>query len=204
MNADKKPWPFDQPRNCVTFTTRYVMNGSEGILGVYHDADDHGWQFIGPTAGNADNGVLVCLHEIVSTDPSVMEVGDLNPGWCAIRSAPGAPWKRRVNIRELSREEFLETFCEPMERLTESYRPIPLKDYVSESIRVLELPTTIDDIEIHDLYLSGNKKHSHVLFFFGQPNRYLIIVIDHETDSVAGYRVLDLAAEYGLKQSSPV
>jgi hypothetical protein len=105
-----------------------------------------------------------------------------------------------MSIRRLTKEEFLATFEQPMRRLgaDESYRPIPLKDYVSECIVSLGLRTTVADIEIHHVYLSGDKKHSHVLFYFGESNRYLVVVVDHETDSIEGHHLLDLNREYGL------
>ena len=99
-----------------------------------------------------------------------------------------------MEIRPLSKEEFYGTFCEPMRRLgaDESYRPIPLKDYVEECIRALGLPTTLAEIEIHHVYLSGDKRHTHVLFDFGEHNRYLVVVAGHEPDAVIGHFVLDL------------
>src|SRR5262245_35058538 len=103
-------------------------------------------------------------------------------------------------ISELSKQDFLATFCEPMRRLgeDESYRPVPLKDYVTACIQALALSTTLADIEIHHVYLSGDKRHTHVLFFFGERNRYLVVVIGHEPDSVKGHYLLDLNKEYGL------
>jgi len=105
-----------------------------------------------------------------------------------------------MEIRQLSKEEFYGTFCEPMRRLEadESYRPVPLKDYVVECIRALALPTTLADIEIHHVYLSGDRRHTHVLFYFGGHNRYLVVVVEHEPDVVRGHFVLDLDREYGL------
>jgi len=102
-------------------------------------------------------------------------------------------------IHELTEAEFRATFVEPMHRMgeEESYRPIPLKGYLSECVVELALPTTTQDIEIHHVYLNGDKTFTHVLFFFGKPNVYLVLVVDHKTDSVCGYRVLDLNEEYG-------
>lgn len=94
------PWPFDQPRNCPTFTMRQVMNGLEPILLVSHDANDHGWQFIGSTAACKEHAMLVCLEHVVHLDPSVMEVADLPPGWEAVRSFAGGPWMRRESPPE--------------------------------------------------------------------------------------------------------
>jgi hypothetical protein len=88
------PWPFDQPRNCATFVTREVMDREEPILLVSHDADDHGWQFIGSTDGMPENARIIALHEAVALDPSVAELADLPPGWQAQRDAAGQPWTR--------------------------------------------------------------------------------------------------------------
>lgn len=96
MNAASDPWPFDQPRNCATFTMRQVMDRAEPILLVSHDADDHGWQFIGSTDANMKDAMLVCLHEVVRVDPTVLEVADLPPGWQALRDHAGGPWTRRL------------------------------------------------------------------------------------------------------------
>ena len=91
----KDYWPFDQPRNCATFTTRQVLEGSEPILLVSHDADDHGWQFIGRSEASMADAKLVALEEIVEIDSKVLEVADLQPGWQAIRTRLGGAWMRR-------------------------------------------------------------------------------------------------------------
>jgi hypothetical protein len=90
-------WPFDQPRNCATFTTRQVMNRLEPILLVSHDADDHGWQFIGSSDVVMADAMLVSLDSIVQLDPTVLEIADLEPGWQALRHAVGENWSRRVH-----------------------------------------------------------------------------------------------------------
>ena len=88
-------WPFDQPRNCATFTMRQVLDGSEPILLVSHDEDDNGWQFIGTSDALVDDTKLVCLEEIVRLDPTVLEVSDLPPGWQAFRGEVGGEWTLR-------------------------------------------------------------------------------------------------------------
>jgi hypothetical protein len=92
-----KTWPFDQPRNCATITMRQVLDGSEPILLVSHDADDHAWQFIGTTDASVPDGRVVCLEEMVRLDPTVLEVADLPPGWQAIRDKAGGHWSRRLH-----------------------------------------------------------------------------------------------------------
>jgi len=87
-------WPFDQPRDCAVMTTRQVMNQSEPILGVYHDADDHGWQFIGASDASESNGCMISLQQAVDLDSTVVEVADISPGWFASRPDAQSPWKR--------------------------------------------------------------------------------------------------------------
>ena len=88
-------WPFDQPRNCGTLTMRQVLDGSEPILLVSHDADDHGWQFIGISDATVADGRIVCLEDMVQLDPTVLEVADLPPGWQAVRDKIGGSWTRK-------------------------------------------------------------------------------------------------------------
>ena len=96
MNSNPTdPWPFDQPRNCTTLTMRQILDGSEPILLVSHDADDHAWQFIGSSDASAEDGRVVCLAEMVQLDPTVLEVADLPPGWQAIREHVGGAWTRQ-------------------------------------------------------------------------------------------------------------
>lgn len=87
-------WPFDQPPNCATFTTRQVLENRRPITRVVHDESDHGWQFISDDGANMDDAMLVSLREIVAHDTTVLEVADLPPGWIATRSEIGAPWNR--------------------------------------------------------------------------------------------------------------
>jgi hypothetical protein len=72
------------------------MDGSEPILLVSHDEDDHGWQFIGTSDASMADSMLVALEEVVRVDPTVLEVADLEPGWQAVREAIGGPWSRRL------------------------------------------------------------------------------------------------------------
>ena len=96
MNSPQKEnWPFDQPRNCATITMRQVIDGSEPILLVSHDAEDHGWQFIGTSDASMADAKLVCLEQIVRLDPTVLEVADLPPAWQALRERVGGKWSRR-------------------------------------------------------------------------------------------------------------
>lgn len=87
-------WPFDQPENCAVFTTTHVLKEGRDIVRVFHDADDHGWQF--HCAGDVEmkDAMLVSLAEMVRHDPSITEVADLPPGWQAWRKGKGDAWQR--------------------------------------------------------------------------------------------------------------
>jgi len=88
------PWPFDQSPDTAAITMRQILDGSEPILLVTHDADDHGWQFIGSSDANTEDGRVVALEEIAAMDPTVLEVADIPPGWWAWRDDKGLPWTR--------------------------------------------------------------------------------------------------------------
>ena len=53
---------------------RQVLSGEEPILAVYHDEDDHGWQFIGTTNANESDGRVIALHEAIELDPTITEL----------------------------------------------------------------------------------------------------------------------------------
>ncbi|MFD0893433.1 barstar family protein [Luteolibacter ambystomatis] len=99
------PWPFDQPRNCATFTTAGVIHHGEPIIRVYHDEDDHGWQFHLKETEADEKPLLVCLEHIVNLDPTVLEIADLPPGWMAWRASRLEPWNRRETWANAARIE---------------------------------------------------------------------------------------------------
>lgn len=91
MDAD---WPFDQPRNCATFTLRSIVFDGAPILHVWHEEEDHSWVFLGRDDWDIAKAALVSLEEIVKRDPTVLEIADLPAGWHAWRDSVGAPWQR--------------------------------------------------------------------------------------------------------------
>jgi hypothetical protein len=91
-------WPFDQPPNCVAISLRQIVFESAPILHVTHDADDHGWQFLGLEDARMEDASVVSLSTILRLDPSVREVADLPPGWHAWRRAVGGPWTREPKL----------------------------------------------------------------------------------------------------------
>jgi hypothetical protein len=92
---DATRWPFDQPKNCATFTTRQVIEGREPIVFVSHDAEDHSWQFIGTSGAAMADAMIVGMGEVVNRDPTLVELAGLPPGWQATRTYVGGPWTRQ-------------------------------------------------------------------------------------------------------------
>ena len=103
-------------------------------------------------------------------------------------------------IRELSDSEFHATFAAPMRRLKadESFRPVPLGDYVSECISHHTLPTLCEDIQIEHVYVAADQRHTHIMLHYGTAKLYLVIVVAHDTDSVLGHHFLNINEKYGL------
>lgn len=93
-------WPFDQPPNCAVISLRQIASGTEPILHVTHDDDDHGWQFLGWGDANIEDGVVLCFAEILKLDPLIRELADLPPGWHAWRRSIGDPWIREPNTSD--------------------------------------------------------------------------------------------------------
>ena len=100
MTSDDS-WTFDQPRDSAAMTTRQVMEQDEPILAVYHDEDDHGWQFIGASNASESSGGVISLEQAVDLDSSVTEVADIPPGWFATRDGANSEWIRQRNARNL-------------------------------------------------------------------------------------------------------
>lgn len=88
------PWPFDQPPNCAVFTTTHVMRDGEPITHIFHDEDDHGWQFHYAGEKSTEDMMIVALKEVCNLDRTIVEVADLPPGWEASRAQIGERWTR--------------------------------------------------------------------------------------------------------------
>jgi hypothetical protein len=95
-------WAFDQPRSCAVITLRQIMKGWQPVLHVTHDADDHGWQFLGWDGPSEEDAVVVCFEEVVNVDPTLLQLADLPPGWHAWRRSPQEPWLLEPNPCEKS------------------------------------------------------------------------------------------------------
>ena len=90
--SEAEAWPFDQPRNGAVITTTHIVSGAQPITYVFHDGDDHGWQFLPPVEVTEEDAVMVALEQIATLDPTVLELANLLPGWMAERSFQEEEW----------------------------------------------------------------------------------------------------------------
>ena len=90
-------WKFDQPPNGAVITLRSIVEHGEPVLHVTHDADDHGWQFLGAETPKESETMVVLLKEILARDATLSELADLPVGWHAWRKSVRGKWIRELN-----------------------------------------------------------------------------------------------------------
>jgi len=97
MHRMTQDWPFNDPPNAASFTTKFVLDGSP-ILRVYHNYDGD-WQFHGSPDHPATNDVcrIVSLGCMIGCDSSLAQLHDLSWGWRATRRSIDASWVREKN-----------------------------------------------------------------------------------------------------------
>lgn len=83
---------FADPPNSAAFVTADVLSGEASVVFVVRDEVDGSWQFL-PALVSGDPKIIG-LREMVSIDPSINELFDLQPGTCARRESLASPWVR--------------------------------------------------------------------------------------------------------------
>ena len=56
--------------------------------------------------------------------------------------------------------------------------------------------------DLSNTYVSTDGRHAHLLYWYGVPNVYFVVVLTLPDESVAGHHRLDLNEKYGLPQPS--
>jgi hypothetical protein len=87
-------WPFADAPDVCSVTVRQVIQGSEPILLVVHDAENGDWQFLTGGDFHVADGMLVALSNMVRRDSSIAELADLPLGWQVWRASLAGPWQR--------------------------------------------------------------------------------------------------------------
>lgn len=100
---DDSEWPFSDPTNTTSFTTRQVLIDGLPILLVSHD-DDGDWQFLCDTTTDTADLKVICLGCAFQRDRSVGELADLPLGWIADRKSIHDPWERFQNLSAVQSE----------------------------------------------------------------------------------------------------
>lgn len=84
---------FSEDLNTAVITTKYVIENRSPILFVFHFEDGF-WQFSGIEENLSDVDYrLVSLEEIITLDPSVLQVSDLQFEKKAYREDIKSDWK---------------------------------------------------------------------------------------------------------------
>src|SRR3954454_17260676 len=87
-------WPFPDSEDTEVITLERILRGDSPLLLVSHDEDDGGWQFLDGEHVFEEDGVIVCLGEMVQFDPSLLELANLPIGSYAWRASQARRWPR--------------------------------------------------------------------------------------------------------------
>tara|TARA_R110001592_G_scaffold343029_1_gene633216 strand:+ start:59236 stop:60090 length:855 start_codon:yes stop_codon:yes gene_type:complete len=86
-------WPFDDPVNLATFTTKYIVENRHPLMLITHD-EEGDWQFLCGTTNNSDDVKISCFGCIYERHPEIAEFSNLPRGWLAWREDENSPWIR--------------------------------------------------------------------------------------------------------------
>ena len=86
-------WPFPDPPNVATYTTRQVVREKQPIRLVEHDKDGE-WQFHTGDSVSTTDAMIVALEQMLILDPSLADLGNLARGGRAARPSGEGAWER--------------------------------------------------------------------------------------------------------------
>jgi len=96
---DSNQWPFQDPINSATISTKQVFEFGYPILRVCHDGDGD-WQILCGTTNDPVDGIVVCLGCAYEKDNSIGELSDLPLGWNAWRKDISSKWVREESLND--------------------------------------------------------------------------------------------------------
>ncbi len=91
-NKGNDIFPFSDAPDTAVFTCSHILDRSEEILFVSHDADDGAWQFLCGKEHNESDARIVSLKYVLDLDPSIGKLKDLPLGYCAERKSKNKKW----------------------------------------------------------------------------------------------------------------
>jgi hypothetical protein len=86
---------WNDPLDPVAITTDEVAARQKPVLLVIHEEGHGGWQFMDGEDVTGKAPHVIPKDELLTIDPSLREVTDLQVGWEAERATSTAPWVRR-------------------------------------------------------------------------------------------------------------
>jgi hypothetical protein len=101
-------------------------------------------------------------------------------------------------VRELSEAEFKATFADPMVPQDSVPFARAAKAYVDVAIASRHGAAPECEAELSKTYLCGDGRHAHLLFWYGVPNVYAVVVLSMPDGTILGHHRLDLNEKYGL------
>ncbi len=90
-------WNFDQDKNCAAIISKDILSGSPTLY-VFHDLEDHGWQFLSINELSPDNVAVVSMEQAVAADPTLHSISHLEVGHKASRKNIDEEWIIEPNI----------------------------------------------------------------------------------------------------------
>lgn len=93
------PWPFADPPDTATFTTKRIAFEHYPVLYVVHDSNGD-WQLLDGQDVTPEDAALVHLGHVVGAHAGIAELSDLPAGWEAFRESESGPWTRRQRPAE--------------------------------------------------------------------------------------------------------
>lgn len=104
----------------------------------------------------------------------------------------------RDNVQELTDTGFHSTFGRTMRPADARWPPSVFMDHVVRAINARRGVPAPRAPELTNTYVSDDDRHAHLLYGYGIPNVYLVVVLSLPEERVVGYHRLDLNQKYGL------
>jgi hypothetical protein len=102
-----------------------------------------------------------------------------------------------MNVRELTEDEYWETFSSPMANVTDSAEEIvDLWEYADPIIESEYLNCTAWDWRVNHIYETPDGVFQHIGIAVPKDDTYLVVIIDKPKREIIGHRIIDLAAMY--------
>lgn len=107
-----------------------------------------------------------------------------------------------MNIKELSKEEFISTMCANMVDVTQTATPVvdiwPYVHQLTKANLVLGYVTENELVEL--VYRNPSGAFDHVLLPTSRENAFVVIVVNINSATILGHYLLDLTTEYEYRR----